>query len=162
MRGFGIPELPKFEKKDLSELSGQALAKFLKGLGIDLSQLLPIAQGMHDELAKLNDRMERIEAHIIAQNAKHELHNELVASVAELRQDTDELREIVRLTVPEAGAAMYNMAQGREPEATIAGLPVEDIAPIVPRPADGAMTAEEFNRIAGEHHARNGSGSGSS
>ena len=98
-------ELPKFDlpKFDPTEAAGTMLGKVLKGAGVDLAQLGPIAQAMLAELQAVKAQLDRIEA---------------------MQQRIEACEEVLRYAVP--GAAEMFASIARTDAASVNGTGGED------------------------------------
>lgn len=80
---FKMPDA--FKMPDLPELAGTNMAKMLRAMGIDVSQVVGFIQQIHAEMVSVNARIERIEAK----------QDQILAGL-------EAMEEVTRATSPEA------------------------------------------------------------
>lgn len=80
---FKMPDA--FKMPDLPELAGQKIAGMLRGMGIDITQVVGFISAIHAEIVSVNARIERIEAK----------QDQILAGL-------EAMEEVTRATSPEA------------------------------------------------------------
>lgn len=106
MNSFKFPAAKEslFTMPDIPEMAGTKMASFLRGMGVDLSEVTKFISQIAGELKDHNDRAQRVEDKI----------DLLILSLRDQKERGDTFEQILIATVPEArmiigdGAAFAN------------------------------------------------------